>query len=42
MLSYVQSKALLDYNETYAPISLSPTQTMAAPSDDSFLKFTFE
>ena len=42
MLYYVQSKSLFEYKETYAPIYLSPTQNMLAPSDDAVLKFLFE
>ena len=35
MLYYVQSKTLFEENETYAPISFSPTRTMPEPSDDA-------
>ena len=39
MLYYFQAKTLFDHNETYAHISLSPTRTILAPSDDAFFNF---
>ena len=42
MLQYVQSKTLFGQNNMYAPIFLSPTLTMPAPSDDAVLNFIFK
>ena len=39
MLYDVQCKTLFEYNETYAPISLSQTRNIPAPSDNVFSFF---
>ena len=41
MLYDIQSKTLFEYNEKYAPISLSPTRTIPAPSENVVFKFIF-
>ena len=39
MLYDVQCKTLFEYNETYAPISLSQTRNIPEPSDNVFSFF---